>query len=128
MITQIQEKLHAVVDNGDSRLLKMLYAVAKEYTEENYTLPGKPMTEKDLKTHHSSCYFLHLLHCGTVIYFLHSEELWCRSFFDHHVDENPLFYLTIVLCIFPSDKRVRLPRHRYSVRSDILPHTPQDRR
>lgn len=45
----IQEKLHAVVNNGDSRLLKMLYAVAKEYTEENFTLPGKPMTEKVLK-------------------------------------------------------------------------------
>lgn len=48
--TQIQEKLHAVVDTGDSRLLKMLYAVAKEYAEENYTLPGKPMTERELKT------------------------------------------------------------------------------
>ena len=45
----IQEKLHAVVNNCDSRLLKMLYAVAKEYTEENFTLPGKPMTEKVLK-------------------------------------------------------------------------------
>jgi hypothetical protein len=48
--TRIQEKLRAVVDDGDSRLLKMLYAVAKEYTEENYTLPGKPMTERVLKT------------------------------------------------------------------------------
>lgn len=48
--TQIQEKLHQVVDTGDSRLLKMLYAVAKEYTDENYVLPGKPMTEKMMKT------------------------------------------------------------------------------
>ena len=48
--TQIQEKLHAVVDDGDSRLLKMLYAVAKEYTEENYAVPGKPMTVKELKS------------------------------------------------------------------------------
>jgi hypothetical protein len=46
---QIQEKLHKVVDSGDSRLLKMLYAVAKEYTDENYTLPGRPMTEKVMK-------------------------------------------------------------------------------
>ena len=46
---KIQEKLHDVVDNGDSRLLKMLYAVAKEYGEENYAIPGKPMTEKTLK-------------------------------------------------------------------------------
>ncbi len=48
--SQIQEKLHAVVDHGDSRLLKMLYAVAKEYTEENFTLPGNPMTEKTLRS------------------------------------------------------------------------------
>ena len=47
---QIQEKLRRVVDDGDSRLLKMLYAVAKEYTGENYTLAGKPMTEKTLKS------------------------------------------------------------------------------
>ncbi len=48
--TQIQEKLRRVVDDGDSRLLKLLYAVAKEYTEENYTLAGKPMSEKALKS------------------------------------------------------------------------------
>ena len=47
--TQIQEKLQKVIDRGDSRLLRMLYAVAKEYSEENYTLPGKPMTERVLK-------------------------------------------------------------------------------
>lgn len=48
--SQIQEKLKEVIKSGDSRLLKMLYAVAKEYSGENYTLPGKPMTEKILKT------------------------------------------------------------------------------
>lgn len=48
--SQIQEKLRAVVDNGDSRLLKMLYAVAKEYTEDNFILPGNPMTEKTLRS------------------------------------------------------------------------------
>ncbi len=47
--SQIQEKLLAVVEHGDSRLLKMLYAVAKEYTDENIILPGNPMTEKELK-------------------------------------------------------------------------------
>jgi len=45
----IKKRLHDVVDNADSLLLKMLYAVAKEYAAENYTLPGKPMTEKTLK-------------------------------------------------------------------------------
>ncbi len=48
--TQIQKKLQAVIENGDSRLLKMLYAVAREYNEENLTLPGKPMSVKTLQT------------------------------------------------------------------------------
>lgn len=46
----IQKKLQAVIDTGDSRLLKMLYAVAKEYNDENLTLPGKPMSAKTLNT------------------------------------------------------------------------------
>ena len=48
--SEIQEKLHYVVENGDTRLLKMLMAVAKEYGEENFILPGKAMTAKELKT------------------------------------------------------------------------------
>lgn len=46
----IQKKLQNVIENGDTRLLKMLYAVAKEYNEENLTLPGKAMSIKTLKT------------------------------------------------------------------------------
>jgi hypothetical protein len=48
--TQIQKKLQVVIETGDSRLLKMLYAMAKEYNEENFTLPGKPMSVKALRT------------------------------------------------------------------------------
>jgi len=46
---QIQEKLKLVIKNGDTRLLKMLYALAKEYNAENYILPGKPMSARELK-------------------------------------------------------------------------------
>ena len=49
-ISQIQEKLHAIVDHGDSRVLKMRYTVAKEYTEENFILPGNSMTAKTLQS------------------------------------------------------------------------------
>jgi hypothetical protein len=45
----IQEKLHEVINSGDSRLLKILYSVAKGYADDNYTLAGKPMTERILK-------------------------------------------------------------------------------
>jgi hypothetical protein len=47
--TQIQQELKLVIKQGDSRLLKMLYAVAKEYENENYTLPGKAMSSSELK-------------------------------------------------------------------------------
>ncbi len=45
----IQAKLQEVIKNGDTRLLKILYSVAKGYADENYTLPGKPLTERILK-------------------------------------------------------------------------------
>ncbi|MBX2894935.1 MAG: hypothetical protein KF763_05815 [Cyclobacteriaceae bacterium] len=47
---QIQKKLQDVIETGDTRLLKMLYAVAKEYNDENFALPGKAMSVKTLKT------------------------------------------------------------------------------
>lgn len=47
---QIQEKLKSYIKTGDLRLLKLLYAVAKEYTDESLIMPGKPMTSKELRT------------------------------------------------------------------------------
>lgn len=50
MITnQIREELHQFIDRGDSRLLKILYTIAKEYIQEDYTSLGVPMTEETLK-------------------------------------------------------------------------------
>ena len=46
---QIREELHRYIKKGDSRLLKILYAIAKGYTEEDYTLPGEPMSVDALK-------------------------------------------------------------------------------
>lgn len=31
----IRQKLHQYIDNGDEKLLRLLYAIAKEYTEED---------------------------------------------------------------------------------------------
>ena len=49
-IVQIKEALYHYIERADVRLLKMLYAVAKEYTEENYTRAGEPMSEETLKS------------------------------------------------------------------------------
>ncbi|MDZ7649229.1 MAG: hypothetical protein U5K54_19800 [Cytophagales bacterium] len=46
---QIQKKLQEVIEHGDTRLLKMLYAVAKEYSDENFVVPGKAMTTRGLQ-------------------------------------------------------------------------------
>jgi hypothetical protein len=46
---QIQQKLQTVIRQGDTRLLKMLYAIAKEYNDEDLTKPGKPMTVRGLR-------------------------------------------------------------------------------
>lgn len=46
---KIKEELYQIIEAGDARLLKMLYAVAKEYNSEDYTLAGDPMNEKVLK-------------------------------------------------------------------------------
>jgi hypothetical protein len=47
---QIKDELYRYINEGDTRLLKILYTVAKEYTEEDYTLPGEPMTAEALRT------------------------------------------------------------------------------
>ncbi len=46
---QIREELYHFIEEADTRLLKMLYAVAKEYNQEDYTLPGEPMSQATLK-------------------------------------------------------------------------------
>jgi flavodoxin len=47
---KIKEELYHFIEVGDAKLIKMLYAVAKEYTQDDYTLSGKPMTANQLKT------------------------------------------------------------------------------
>jgi uncharacterized protein YacL (UPF0231 family) len=46
---QIKQELEIYIKNGDARLLNILYAVAKGYTEEDYTLPGNAMSLEVLK-------------------------------------------------------------------------------
>lgn len=46
---KIKEELIHLIEEGDNRLLKMLYAVAKEYNRMDFTLPGDPMSEDELK-------------------------------------------------------------------------------
>jgi len=45
---QIKEELYHFIEEGDTRLLNMLYAVAREYTLQNYTLAGPPMSKETL--------------------------------------------------------------------------------
>ena len=47
---QLREELQQYITKGDSRLLKILYSVAKEYTNEDFTLPAKPMSADALKS------------------------------------------------------------------------------
>ena len=46
---QIKKELYDLIEKADRRLLKMLHAVAKEYSKEDYILPGKPMSGNTLK-------------------------------------------------------------------------------
>jgi hypothetical protein len=46
---KIKEELYQLIEKGDLRLLKLLYTVAKEYSSEDYTLPGEPMEAEVLK-------------------------------------------------------------------------------
>ena len=45
---QIKEELYHLIEEGDARLINMLYAVAKEYTLEDYTLAGSPISKEVL--------------------------------------------------------------------------------
>ncbi|MCH6232572.1 hypothetical protein [Cognataquiflexum rubidum] len=47
--TQIRHELYQFIDEADERLLILLYAVAKEYTQEDFTKPGEPLSEEALK-------------------------------------------------------------------------------
>ena len=46
---KIKEELFHFIEIADTRLLKVLYTIAKEYTKEDFTLSGKPMSEETLK-------------------------------------------------------------------------------
>lgn len=46
---RLKEELHQYVDSGNKRLLHMMQAVAKAYFEDDYTLPGKPMSAEEYK-------------------------------------------------------------------------------
>jgi hypothetical protein len=47
---KIKGELYHFIEKGDAKLIKILYAVAKDYTKDDYTLSGKPMTANQLKT------------------------------------------------------------------------------
>ncbi|GHB52391.1 hypothetical protein [Mongoliitalea lutea] len=47
-VPTIKEELFQLIEESDERLLNMLYALAKEYIREDFTLEGKPMTEEEL--------------------------------------------------------------------------------
>ncbi|MEQ9286099.1 MAG: hypothetical protein RIG77_04275 [Cyclobacteriaceae bacterium] len=46
---QLKKELHQYIDRGDTKLLHMMQAMAKAYFEEDYTLPGKPMSVQTYK-------------------------------------------------------------------------------
>jgi putative addiction module component (TIGR02574 family) len=45
--TQIKEELFNFIEAGDPKLIKMLHAVAKEYSSEEYDLNEPQLTELD---------------------------------------------------------------------------------
>lgn len=47
--TQIREELKDYIKLGDSQLLKILHSVAKEYSSEDFTKKGNPMSVNTLK-------------------------------------------------------------------------------
>jgi hypothetical protein len=46
---QLKEELYQYIDQGDKRLLHMMQAVAKAYFEDDYSLPGNPMSVEEYK-------------------------------------------------------------------------------
>ena len=49
-VVQIKEELYHFIERADSRLLKVLYAVAKEYNQDDYIVSGEPMSREVLKS------------------------------------------------------------------------------
>lgn len=51
---RLRQKLHQYIDTGDDKLLKLMYALAKEYNEEddfNYGFTEDDIKEFDRRTH-----------------------------------------------------------------------------
>ena len=48
-VTEIREELHHFIDEGDTKLLKMLYAIAKEYASDEYELSEAQQEELDVR-------------------------------------------------------------------------------
>lgn len=46
---KIKDELFQLIEESDDRLLSLLYAVAKEYVREDFTLAGEPLSEEQLK-------------------------------------------------------------------------------
>lgn len=46
---ELKEELHQYIDQGDKKFLHMMQALAKAYLEEDYTLPGNPMSVEEYK-------------------------------------------------------------------------------
>jgi len=46
----MKEKLHSLIENGDDKLVKMLYAVAKEYGEDDYVFTEEDITEFETRS------------------------------------------------------------------------------
>lgn len=44
---QLKEELYQYIESGDTKLIKMLYAIAKEYSSDDYELSEAHKTELD---------------------------------------------------------------------------------
>lgn len=48
--TEIRDRLHQYIDDGDDKLLKLMYAIAKEYNDDDdneYTMSPEEIAEMD---------------------------------------------------------------------------------
>ncbi|GMQ26595.1 hypothetical protein Aoki45_32780 [Algoriphagus sp. oki45] len=44
----LKEKLHQVIENGDERLLELLYEVVKDFDKQEIIFPGEPFSSSQL--------------------------------------------------------------------------------
>lgn len=44
----LKEKLHQVIENGDERLLELLYEVVKDFDKQEIIFPGEPISSSQL--------------------------------------------------------------------------------